>query len=164
MNCDQAFDQMTDSDLASRDELRAHLDACPRCRQMLETLSPALEAFGVEQQTIVGGGMIVQREEDGMHVAQEAAARLATRPRALQRFRRRASWRPAGVLLFAGIVLLAFVAGLAVGPSATQAPAVGVADASNCTWLHAPEPGGPTSDSRTVVLSCVACHLGGSSQ
>lgn len=45
MNCDQAFDAMTDPTGSAAGALREHLSCCPRCRQMRETLAPALEAF-----------------------------------------------------------------------------------------------------------------------
>ena len=45
MNCDEAFEYLTDSSLRDHQELRWHLELCPRCRQMKEILDPALELF-----------------------------------------------------------------------------------------------------------------------
>ncbi len=42
MNCDTAFDLMTDAEGAASLALANHLAGCPRCRQMQETLAPAL--------------------------------------------------------------------------------------------------------------------------
>ena len=42
MNCDDAFDCLTDPRSSRRGELARHLQACPRCREMADTLSPAL--------------------------------------------------------------------------------------------------------------------------
>ena len=42
MNCDQAFDVMTSSDRLSDRGLHAHMADCPRCRDMRETLEPAI--------------------------------------------------------------------------------------------------------------------------
>ena len=42
MNCDTAFDLMTDAETTRSSALARHLEGCPRCRQMQETLSPAL--------------------------------------------------------------------------------------------------------------------------
>ena len=43
MNCDMAFEHLTDPNRRDRDELQRHLAACPRCRQMKETLEPAFD-------------------------------------------------------------------------------------------------------------------------
>lgn len=43
MNCDEAFDLMTHPTDHNSEELIWHLQLCPRCQQMKETLAPALE-------------------------------------------------------------------------------------------------------------------------
>jgi len=43
MNCDQAFDLMTHPIDHNSEDLVWHLQFCPRCQQMKETLAPALE-------------------------------------------------------------------------------------------------------------------------
>lgn len=43
MDCDEAFQLMTDPRGAQSPALQWHLQGCPRCRQMLETLAPALK-------------------------------------------------------------------------------------------------------------------------
>lgn len=45
MNCDEAFELMTHPTDHQCAELHWHLQMCPRCLQMKETLSPALESF-----------------------------------------------------------------------------------------------------------------------
>ncbi|MFK7779303.1 MAG: hypothetical protein QM501_14450 [Gimesia sp.] len=45
MNCDEAFDLMTHPTDHSSEDLAWHLQLCPRCQQMKETLAPALEPF-----------------------------------------------------------------------------------------------------------------------
>lgn len=45
MNCDEAFDLMTHPTDHQCEELLWHLQLCPRCQQMKETLAPALESF-----------------------------------------------------------------------------------------------------------------------
>lgn len=45
MNCDEAFDLMTHPTDYTSNELQWHLQMCPRCRQMQETLAPALKSF-----------------------------------------------------------------------------------------------------------------------
>jgi|GEM_PF-1044305 len=43
MNCDLAFDCLTDPARRDCDELAAHLQNCPRCRDMAEALEPAID-------------------------------------------------------------------------------------------------------------------------
>lgn len=43
MNCDEAFELMTHPTDHTSEELHWHLQLCPRCQQMKETLAPALE-------------------------------------------------------------------------------------------------------------------------
>ncbi len=43
MNCDEAFDLMTHPTEHHCEELLWHLELCPRCQQMQETLAPALD-------------------------------------------------------------------------------------------------------------------------
>jgi hypothetical protein len=43
MNCDTAFELMTDVSGSRSSALTRHLESCTRCRQMQETLAPALE-------------------------------------------------------------------------------------------------------------------------
>lgn len=45
MNCDQAFDALTCRGASENEALANHLEACPRCRDMADVLSPALELF-----------------------------------------------------------------------------------------------------------------------
>ncbi len=49
MNCDTAFDLMTDAEGAGSLALANHLAGCPRCRQMQETLAPALEFLNPQE-------------------------------------------------------------------------------------------------------------------
>ncbi|WP_417384511.1 hypothetical protein [Gimesia sp.] len=45
MNCDEAFELITHPTDHQCEELQWHLQLCPRCRQMQETLAPALSSF-----------------------------------------------------------------------------------------------------------------------
>ncbi|QDV18068.1 hypothetical protein Pan153_27240 [Gimesia panareensis] len=45
MNCDEAFELITHPTDHNCDELQWHLQMCPRCQQMQETLAPALTSF-----------------------------------------------------------------------------------------------------------------------
>ena len=48
MNCDEAFDIFTMPDGLPNERLARHLANCPRCRQMKETLEPALALFDAD--------------------------------------------------------------------------------------------------------------------
>jgi hypothetical protein len=45
MNCDQAFDYLTNPQLRDAEELQAHFSTCPRCRNLADVLEPALGLF-----------------------------------------------------------------------------------------------------------------------
>ena len=45
MNCDQAFDALTSHGAAQNEALARHLETCPRCCDMADVFSPALELF-----------------------------------------------------------------------------------------------------------------------
>jgi len=69
MNCDTAFDLMTDAEGSRSAALARHLDDCPRCRQMQATLAPALD-FLVETHPADGA-----REPGVPHSATASAGR-----------------------------------------------------------------------------------------
>ncbi len=48
MNCDEAFDALTDPAEHDNSALKWHLEFCPRCREMQEVLAPALALFAGE--------------------------------------------------------------------------------------------------------------------
>lgn len=58
MNCDQAFDALTSRGASENEALASHLASCPRCRDMADVLSPALELFApatLEEQSAASG-------------------------------------------------------------------------------------------------------------
>lgn len=48
MNCDEAFEALTDPKSQDDSALKWHLDFCPRCREMQQVLAPALALFSGE--------------------------------------------------------------------------------------------------------------------
>ncbi len=89
MNCDTAFDLMTDPHGSRSGALGEHFATCTRCRQMQETLAPALE-FLMEDEPSVdfasAAREVTRAQEENLQpfvsvesvkVAQQAAARLA---------------------------------------------------------------------------------------
>lgn len=154
MNCDHAFDLMTDPVLDDCAELHEHLNECPRCRQMYETLSPALGLFGSSGNGFDTASADEAAAAGGVEIAERLAVRLAQEPpagpapvrprRALQAW---ACVLAGGLVLVSAIGLTAFRSGAPAVPSA----------ADQCTWLH--REAVPTDQrAEAVVLSCVACH------
>ncbi len=145
MNCDEAFDILTDPLRSNDAQLLWHLDMCPRCRQMREVLAPAMELFAededpsAEDSAADTSAMLDYRDRpprgerpflsvEAVRVAETAAARLhhgqrqrSTPPPA------RGRW-----LQYAAVMLIAFSAALAMHGSGHQevpAPAE-----SACLW------------------------------
>lgn len=175
MNCDQAFDAITDPTGAESAALREHLARCPRCREMRETLSPALNALYEDRdasrhtETAWSGTSLPRL--DLQQLAAESAGRLAVaspaRPGIASPPRRPlpAAWSH----LLTASLLLALGVGIGWGghqlsrsPGASQPSelATPAGMSSACLWKSRRAGDAATGDSpRTVVLSCLACHL-----
>lgn len=154
MTCDHAFDLMTDPARDDCAELHEHLHECPRCRQMYETLSPALGLFvssgpaggDASPASSAGAGSVEIAERVAVRLARELQTTTAA-PR---------THRPLQALacLLAGGLVLASAIGLSVPHSgAPAAPS----PAGQCTWLHR-EAVPADQRAEALVLSCVACH------
>ena len=169
MNCDTAFDLMTDADGGRSLALARHLDDCPRCRAMQATLAPALDylapglpvAFAPEPSAFFSSSGATGRRQplvtaDALAVARQCAAGLTARtdaPRVrLLRLTER-SLRYAAV--FAAGMLLAFTL------FETRRPAAPVPDAARtCTRQEAARSDAQrtAAETRALALSCAACH------
>ena len=89
MNCDTAFDLMTDAKGSRSGALAQHFETCTRCRQMQETLAPALEFLtqdepsydfssgSMDSAASDAGGRQPFVTVDSLKIAQQAARRLA---------------------------------------------------------------------------------------
>jgi hypothetical protein len=177
MNCDEAFELLTDLTQRPSGALRQHLAGCPRCRQMQETLAPALAGLQDE--------LTAQSREDG-RATQSSSARPATEHRphflsveavdiaecAARRLTARAPFCRLGLRRLAAAAaryVVAFSVGAVVALGAVSgepehmAPRhllTAVPKVTSCTRsLMANLEMGPTVDARNVVMSCVACHL-----
>lgn len=156
MNCDQAFDAMTDPDRPHDRELGDHLRACPRCRQMYETLEPALGLFAaVEDEPVeTASSAPMQLAQSPARVAHQIAGRMSAAASGSH------GEVPRGRMW--GAILAAAVAGflLSVGlssfsPQLRPSPAGATAA---CTWLN--RDAIPQQESASiVVVGCVTCHL-----
>lgn len=161
MNCDDAFERLTDPARQTDARLEAHLAECPRCRHMRETLAPALswlrdeaaspwEAYG----SSTPGPCLLT--EQALQIA-EQAARTLPRSRSWARIAR-------------SVALLTMVAlgGMGLGAMAVeQRPADHAPTLSStarllnaCLW-STPDLRTQLADrsTRGVVVSCVMCHV-----
>ncbi|WLD13043.1 hypothetical protein [Planctellipticum variicoloris] len=175
MNCDQAFDAITDPTGAESAALRQHLARCPRCREMRETLSPALNALyedrdGSRHAETAWSGTSLPRL-DLQQLAAESASRLAVAtPSRLGIASPRRPLPAAWSHLLTASLLLALGVGIGWGghqlsrsPAVSQpsSMAMPAGMSSACLWKSRQAGAdAATGDSpRTVVLSCLACHL-----
>lgn len=181
MNCDQAFDQLTNPRLTQRDALERHLQNCPRCRQMQETLEPALACFNEDGQAAAESfaGMSPNIEgvsglrstawsqarvsPEAVAAAESAAARLAASPAS---FRVRARQYFAGAVRYAAVFVLGSLMAWSIGSvnhssaehGMTTLPTVGTVPCIRKEVASA-NSRAASSDARSVVLSCNVCHL-----
>lgn len=168
MNCDQAFDSLTDPLQRTSDELRRHLQVCPRCLQMQETLEPALGLFGAV------AAESAENEESRSQPAWESApspqavrvaestARKLTPHASFSLLVRQSRWKQALTLAAVFLIGAMTTVGIDALVGDTGAHGIGTPQTTAaCTWQSGkPEAdGNPEVDSRGVVLSCVACHL-----
>lgn len=183
MNCDEAFEAMTDPACATAAELEWHLDLCPRCRQMREVLAPALDRLisiaddangPALDETYAPSSDYQPHPEtspylspEAVRIAEHAAARCAPptespepAPKTARRSRGGAFVRYAAVALLGATVSLTAM-GAFLGRKASETPVAG----DRCAWIHQSEAETSKPDaSRTLVLSCVACHLDGTAE
>ncbi len=186
MNCDDAFDALTDPACANTAELAAHLAQCPRCRDLKQVLEPALSLLcgdlpaepamparlpneGRGKDAVAPQKAFLSVEAIG--VAEAAAARLTSlsatsgsRPPVRASRRRFSRMALQGVLCAAFGGLAVFCIGLWAGKAdvARQPSLVpAVVPAGVCARNAVPQKATktPGESARAVILSCVACHL-----
>ncbi|MGE0377997.1 MAG: anti-sigma factor [Planctomycetaceae bacterium] len=156
MNCDQAFDAMTDPDRPHGRELAQHLRACPRCRQMYETLEPALGLFAAVDGEPVGTVPAVPARlaSAPVRLAQQIAARLSPAGNCSpSEPPRRRLWGAVFAAAVAGFLL-----SVGLGSLSPNSPTAAPGSTSACTWLNRDSiPNGERANA--VVATCVTCHL-----
>jgi hypothetical protein len=168
MNCDDAFEAMTDLSGDRNAALESHLSRCRRCRQMQDTLSPALTGLRDLHPS--------RHDEPSRRKSSTAPALLS--PVALQlidlavaqrqSLRRRASpwaqlgwWQPMSLVA-------AFLIGLGMGATQAGSDRPVVDDASSaqplammawepCTWKQRDRSPAPMASQ--LVAACVECHV-----
>lgn len=157
MNCDQAFDCLTDPRRRETPELGRHLEQCPRCRTMRDTLEPALDLFDdlavePDMSAYTSGGLHAASPET-LQLAEQTAARLSATGR--QRPSAPGSWRPG--LRYAAALL--FGAGLALALQSPVNEDVEHPGAAGCLWLNRSAGDDLNPTSRTVTAQCMSCHF-----
>lgn len=162
MNCDQAFERLTDAQSADDAELAQHLRDCPRCRDMQQTLSPAMDWLrrSVDEKSTGRShpwrdGRACLLTEESVAVAMKVAQRL---PRVGHRSALHQALGIALVAMF-GMMLGVFVISQRQDvPPKPTASATFPAAAAMCLWTHREnEP--RTATATNVVDSCIACHV-----
>ena len=174
MNCDEAFDHLTDPVRRHSHELRRHIQACRRCRQMQQTLEPALALFDQTGQAdpntrMADGDVSPAADSDAattrhllssesVRLAEDSAARLKPR-RWLKRFAGR-SVLPYAATFLIGVFVAMGVMALPFADGDRDSSATVKWNSKECLWQHR-DRAAPTSASsaRSVVLVCVDCHL-----
>jgi hypothetical protein len=168
MTCDEAFEALTGPSEFSAGDLRSHLAACPRCREMSDVLAPALALFAgeapreappVDQQFATGTEASGAAAGTLLSPAAIRADDHAARALASQSPRRRTVLLP-GVLRIAAVFVLGIatafgIAGLRSGPQAAENPATN----GSCLWIARNAQSAEDLQAEHVILSCVACHL-----
>ncbi len=156
MNCDQAFDAMTDPNGPDNRKLSRHLDSCPRCRQMYETLEPALGLFAaVDGQPAETSTAIPARlASSSVRMAQQIAGRLLPTAHGSRRSpSQRRLWSAMFAAIVAGVLL-----SVGLSSMSPHSPVAPPGAATDCPWLNRSAVSGD-APSRAVVMTCVSCHL-----
>lgn len=175
MNCDTAFDLITDRHGRQSAVLQEHLETCPRCRQMLETLAPALDELTDERTSLSeefdgpagmsGDWSHAERvaSPEAVSVARQAAQRFssdcATPDRRWSRLTRIAARYLAAFAVgaCAAFVLLQRAGDEAHGKRPVAVPvADGRCTRQQCTPVTRELPDDAVQQ---IVLSCMICHV-----
>jgi len=165
MNCDTAFDLMTDFHGSRSGALAQHFETCTRCRQMQETLAPALEFLAQDESSpdhTAALDVSVSHEDsrkplitvEAVRIAQQAASRLVAQAELPRVYRQRLAGRALRyVAVFAAGLLVALI--LIPDRKAEQS-----IPANHCTRQEAAsEASGRSADAiQALAQSCAVCH------
>jgi len=166
MNCDTAFDLLTDAETARSTALARHLESCPRCRQMQETLAPALgfltlhdeddsrrEFSATRFEVEHGDGRQPKITIEALRIAEQAAIGLATQSASRRdRLQRLAQNGVCYAAVFAAGLLLAV---LFFNSRETASPLDGQCTRSDASRSDVER---SAAEIRALALSCAACH------
>lgn len=153
MNCDEAFDCLTDPRRRHDAALARHLEGCPRCRRMQETLEPALDLFYelAEEPDLSGLPPLAgTASSETVRVAEQTAARLQSHAAPRRRLGFAALRYAAMALMGAGVMA---ALGYLEQKSPPEQPA------SGCLWRAADALPVTPGSGTTVTLRCMGCHV-----
>jgi len=175
MNCDQAFEHLTDPTLQDSAELRRHLAGCRRCRQMQETLAPALALFegagstsssnempAPETATTGTAGVPARPATpapDAVRLAREAASILGPVSATVASRGRRGSLLHCAAAFAIGVGCSWSLFSFGLFPRQTGFGSK-PAQPGSCLWTNRNSTQNlvaPTA--KTIAATCVACHL-----
>jgi hypothetical protein len=158
MNCDTAFELMTDPGAHTSLELERHLAGCPRCRQMQEMLSPALSWMSEARESAPAASGGAERSppvltEELIRTARHAAGVLVRQSDSRWgrfRWRALAMGRGAAVACAGGLAIWLVVQGMGQKPAAP----------AECTRDQASQApvGRSEIEIRALIAQCAACH------
>ncbi len=176
MNCDEAFDVLTQPNSSRRQELLWHLDLCPRCRDLQKVLEPALAMFetsgpapsGSQQDSSATfptrqalnseSSRLPILSDEALDLAEQAAANW-TNARAKRMWRRLSLVAATACCLFLGVhSWMTRKPDFGTNPASPEAATV---SPNSCLWVAQDNdtavPKGMSN--HEIILSCVACHL-----
>jgi hypothetical protein len=160
MNCNQAFELMTDPVGAASPALQRHLERCPRCRQMQQTLSPALDWLrsaeaSLPDQTDADRKAVPLLTAQAVLLAEDVARNL---PRRRTRLGAEAARRAAMIAAVAAFGV--WLGAVFLDSSPREQPSAPAPALTACLWEqrqlleHLPD-----ASPRGVLLSCLTCHV-----
>ena len=159
MNCDQAFELMTDPVGSGSPALQRHLERCPRCRQMQQTLSPALDWMLSSEPSPQPGA---SSHGESPFLTAQAVLVAEQVARSLPR-RRGVHWGEAvrrGAVIVAVAALGVLFGAMLLEPKSSEKPAASVGTLTACLWEQRQLLDQlPDTSPRGVVVSCVMCHV-----
>lgn len=174
MNCDQAFDAMTSSEWKSDTELEHHFSGCPRCREMAEVLSPLLTDLDDVREQLTSdseGEQFAWNSFNSVSIARQTASQLGAHSGlhepARNHKRRALSLKTIGLktatVCLCSMALLVVAGGWWLFGSDSSGSQIGgvrgaaLLSSDDCSWKFPDRV--DSESSRTVTLTCVACHL-----
>ncbi|MDA1016590.1 MAG: hypothetical protein O3A00_19305 [Planctomycetota bacterium] len=164
MNCDDAFEYITDPNRQQATELNWHLDMCPRCRRMKETLEPALSLLTAECSVTTGDANRLQHARIGRLFAGDdvgfESRRLAETTAMARRIRQPtaarsdSSWRRRIAVAIVGSALFACML-LMISPGGDRDAGISP-EIEMCLWQT--REAAVENSPRAVLATCLSCH------
>ena len=157
MNCDQAFDALTNAQLRDTTELDSHLAACPRCRDLADVLEPALGLFGeVDEFELANDWQAEDRSVyDGQAVQREPNRRVQAAPWLnAQRQQQRRSARRDGAKVAMLLMLVAAITAAFANVGREEREADMLATLEPCIRSAS-----LSESAHATVSQCVSCHV-----